>query len=107
MLTRVLELEIRSHEEANRRSKDEHLAKLREVPETGKLRGPQRRGYCRPGIDPPEVEAAADLQPVILGAVAQRRSAADGAPPPSKRYLADDVDHRDHHLRRHRRELTG
>ena len=91
MLTRVLELEIRSHEEANRRSKAEHLARLREVPETGNCEdrnaadiadlASTRPKWRQPRICSPSSWAR------LRNAAAQRT-----ARPPSKRYLADDVD---------------
>ena len=95
MLALVLELVIRSLEE-DRPSKDEHLARLREVPKTGNCKDGNAAGYCRPGVRLARVDAAADLLPAVLGAVAHPHGA------------ADDVDLAEgHHLRRHQRELTG
>jgi hypothetical protein len=91
MLARVLELEIRSLEEANRRSKDEHLTRLREVPETGNCEDRNAADIADLAFDSPEWTPPRICSP-SLGAVAQRGSAADGARPPSMGYLADDVD---------------
>ena len=77
MLARVLELEIRSLKEADSRSGDEHLPGLREGRDTGDCMDGDAADIAGLALDLARVDAGADQQPVVLGAVANRGGAAD------------------------------
>ena len=79
MIAGVVELEIRSFEEADRRSGDEHLPGLRQGSDAADCMEGDAADVAGLALDLARVHAGADLQSIVLGAVANRGGTADGA----------------------------
>jgi hypothetical protein len=79
VLAGVLDLEIRSLKEADRSSGDEHLPGLREGSDTGDCMHGDAADVAGLALDLARVDAGADQQPVVLGAVANCGGAPDSA----------------------------
>jgi hypothetical protein len=75
----VLKLQIRAFEEADRWSGDEHLPGLRKGCDAGHGMDRDTTNVTGLALDFTRVNGGADLQPLILGAVANRGAATDGA----------------------------